>query len=138
MHYSPFHDKGAPYKCPYKATKLNQRPCCKLKYCLFCILCYCKALHKAQGFFNSYLCRVQEVLVVPLRKMRRECSAVGFQVELQVSMTTMQQMNYKCDQFDLYLEQTVADVAEWKFLANTLNKRFLRSNVLIFIVYHHI
>ena len=37
---------------------------------------------------------VQEVLVVPLLKMGRECSALGCQVELQVSMTTMQQMNY--------------------------------------------
>ena len=54
---------------------------------------------------DSYPRCVQEVLAVPLRKMRRECSAVGFQVELQVSMTTMQQMNYKCDAF--YLEQTI-------------------------------
>ena len=64
---------------------------------------------------NSYLRWIQEVLavpgcvqevpVVPLLKVRRECSALGFQVELQVSMTTMQQMNYKCDAF--YLEQTI-------------------------------
>ena len=50
---------------------------------------------------------VQEVLVVPLRKMGRECSALGCQVELQVSMTTMQQMNYKCDPDAFYLEQTI-------------------------------
>ena len=50
---------------------------------------------------------VQEVPVVPLLKVRRECSALGFQVELQVSMTTMQQMKYKCDPDAFYLEQTI-------------------------------
>ena len=49
---------------------------------------------------------VQEVLVVPLLKMRRECSAVGCQVELQVSMTTMQQMNYKWDPDAFYQSLT--------------------------------
>ena len=81
--------------------------CSTLKYCFAKFF----TNHK-YSTIHSYLRCVQEVLVVPLLKMRRECSAVGCQVELQVSMTTMQQMNYKCNQFDLYLEQTVADMAE--------------------------
>ena len=76
--------------------------CSTLKYCFAKFF----TNHK-YSTIHSYLRCVQEVLVVPLLKMRRECSAVGCQVELQVSMTTMQQMNYKCDPDAFYLEQTI-------------------------------
>ena len=93
--------------------------------------------HK-ESSINSYLRCVQEVLVVPLLKMRRECSAVGCQVELQVSMTTMQQMNYKCDPDAFYLEQTIN---RWRGRMNIPMdlKDCLKSNpslVLIIIIYH--